>query len=181
MIGSSSSISHKEICSPPQEPQSSAVSVSLASTLRPTSRNHNLTLSATHQQQQPASSMAVHHHHHHRTLLSDLPDGCLLQIFKHLSPLPDKFNVGACCWVSLQKGAMAATTERNAEVMLWVYCTLPKVHGRQLLHLPTVLQLPMHYWQRVRMHSMLWCACAVSDPPCTPCGTSSATPCCKVH
>jgi hypothetical protein len=38
--------------------------------------------------------------HHHRTALCDLPDSCLLHVFKHLCPLPDKFSVGACCWVS---------------------------------------------------------------------------------
>lgn len=39
---------------------------------------------------------------HHRTELSDLPDSCLLHILKNMCPLPDKFSVGACCWVSLQ-------------------------------------------------------------------------------
>jgi hypothetical protein len=41
--------------------------------------------------------------HPHRTVLCDLPDSCLLQVFKHLCPLPDKFSVGACCWVSIMQ------------------------------------------------------------------------------
>jgi hypothetical protein len=31
--------------------------------------------------------------------LADLPDGCLLLIFRHLTPLPDLFQVSSTCWV----------------------------------------------------------------------------------
>lgn len=47
---------------------------------------------------------------HHRTVLGDLPDSCLLQVFKHLSPLPDKFSVGATCWVSVQSSQPTSGT-----------------------------------------------------------------------
>lgn len=36
-------------------------------------------------------------------MLARLDDGCLMLVFKHLLPLPDLFNVGLTCWVSISQ------------------------------------------------------------------------------
>lgn len=84
--------------------------------------------------------------HHQRTVLCDLPDSCLLQVFKHLSPLPDKFSVGACCWVGgpsyfsscLVCHAALCLMQPQHDVILILICTSGK-RSRfevELLHLP---------------------------------------------
>lgn len=54
-------------------------------------QRHALAHASTH-----ASTHACSHAH--RTHLNDLPDSCLLHVFKHLFPAPDKFSVAATCW-----------------------------------------------------------------------------------